>query len=119
VWSPRGDLIAFYRADNPAGTYLVEPDGEGLRFVAAHRDVVWSPDGGSLAFPGLDIQDVETGEWTTVCNDTNSLVTLSRNHANANFDLGIEAGAGVTDGGGNRAAANGNPAQCAGVSCNP
>jgi Tol biopolymer transport system component len=118
-WSPKGDLIAFYRADDPAGTYLVEPDGDGLRFVAAPGDGVWSPDGARLAFAGLDIKDVETGEWTTVGNDTNSLVSLARNHANANFDLGIEAGAGVTDGGGNRAAGNGDPAECAGVSCSP
>jgi len=32
-------------------------------------------------------------------------------------DLGIEAVAGVTDGGGNHAAGNGNPAQCTNVDC--
>ena len=44
--------------------------------------------------------------------------TITRNTANFNADLGIEAVAGVTDGGGNRARGNGNPAQCVGVSCN-
>ena len=34
--------------------------------------------------------------------------------ANDNGDLGIEAVSGVTDGGGNRARGNGNPAQCVG-----
>ena len=41
---------------------------------------------------------------------------VSRNTANDNGDLGIEAVAGVR-GNGNRAARNGNPAQCAGVTC--
>jgi parallel beta-helix repeat protein len=44
--------------------------------------------------------------------------TITRNTANFNADLGIEAVTGVTDGGGNRAHGNGNPAQCIGVSCN-
>jgi parallel beta-helix repeat protein len=43
--------------------------------------------------------------------------TLTRNLALHNGDLGIEAVAGVTDGGGNRAAGNGNPAQCTNVNC--
>ena len=43
--------------------------------------------------------------------------TLSRNKAIHNGDFGIEAVPGVTDGGGNKAAGNGNPAQCLNVSC--
>ncbi len=43
--------------------------------------------------------------------------TLTRNLALNNGDLGIEAVPGVTDGGGNRAAGNGNPAQCTNVGC--
>jgi parallel beta-helix repeat protein len=43
--------------------------------------------------------------------------TLARNVANHNGDLGIEAVDGVIDGGHNRAAGNGNPLQCTGVSC--
>jgi parallel beta-helix repeat protein len=42
---------------------------------------------------------------------------LRANAANRNGDLGISTVAGVIDGGGNRAAGNGNPAQCEGVSC--
>ena len=42
---------------------------------------------------------------------------LTRNTAFFNHDLGIEAVPGVTDGGGNRAHGNGNPAQCSGVVC--
>ena len=42
---------------------------------------------------------------------------LTRNTANRNHDLGIEAVPGVTDGGGNKAAGNGNPLQCTNVFC--
>jgi parallel beta-helix repeat protein len=50
--------------------------------------------------------------------DVNSPSTrISGNVAVRNHDLGIEAVAGVTDGGGNHAAANGNPQQCTNVSC--
>jgi parallel beta-helix repeat protein len=44
-------------------------------------------------------------------------VTLTGNKAKYNDDLGIEAEPGVTDGGGNVARGNGNPAQCVGVTC--
>jgi hypothetical protein len=44
-------------------------------------------------------------------------LTIARNRANENGDLGIEAVAGVTDGGGNRANGNCNAAQCTNVFC--
>ncbi len=43
-------------------------------------------------------------------------VTLAKNQADRNADLGIDA-PGVTDGGGNRAKFNGDPQQCVGVDC--
>jgi len=43
--------------------------------------------------------------------------TLTRNEADLNAALGIEAVPGVTDGGGNHAYGNGDPAQCTGVAC--
>jgi parallel beta-helix repeat protein len=43
--------------------------------------------------------------------------TILKNAADANGGLGIEAVAGVVDGGGNSASENGDPAQCTGVSC--
>ena len=50
--------------------------------------------------------------------DVNSRsATLTRNRAAHNGGLGIEAVAGVIDGGGNRAHGNGNPAQCTNVAC--
>ena len=47
----------------------------------------------------------------------NPATALTGNLGVRNGDLGIEAVAGVTDGGGNRAAANGNPAQCTNIAC--
>jgi hypothetical protein len=44
-------------------------------------------------------------------------VALVANRASSNFDLGIEAIAGVLDGGGNRAFGNGNPLQCVSIAC--
>jgi len=52
---------------------------------------------------GIDVED--------------STATLTRNRSYRNVDLGIDAVAGVSDGGGNRAFANGNPAQCLFVAC--
>ena len=50
--------------------------------------------------------------------DVNSRsATLTRNQAAHNGGLGIEAVAGVIDGGGNRAHANGDPLQCTNVFC--
>jgi large repetitive protein len=42
---------------------------------------------------------------------------VTRNRANRNGDLGIEAVPGVTDGGGNQALGNDNPLQCLNVAC--
>jgi len=46
------------------------------------------------------------------------LTTLTANAANLNNGLGIDAIAGVTDGGGNTAVGNGDVRQCVGVICN-
>lgn len=45
--------------------------------------------------------------------------TVTRNTADRNHDLGIDAGAGVVDGGGNHATGNGNPTQCVSIACAP
>jgi parallel beta-helix repeat protein len=47
----------------------------------------------------------------------NASTKLTRNSADRNTDLGIESVPGVIDGGGNKARANSNPAQCTFVSC--
>jgi parallel beta-helix repeat protein len=45
--------------------------------------------------------------------------TITRNTAVNNTDLGIDAVPGITDGGGNRAADNGNPLECVNLGCRP
>jgi hypothetical protein len=60
---------------------------------------------------GIDVDAGSEPEFT----DLNAVV--GDNRANFNGDLGIEADLGTTDGGGNRARHNGNPAQCVGVRC--
>ena len=60
---------------------------------------------------GIDVDVGSEPEFT----DLNAVV--GGNRANFNGDLGIEADLGTTDGGGNRAKHNGNPAQCVGVRC--
>ncbi len=46
-----------------------------------------------------------------------SYATVTRNIATYNAQLGIRALAGVIDGGGNKAADNGDPDQCEGLAC--
>ena len=57
---------------------------------------------------GIDV------DFATACC---SVTVVQDNRAFHNIDLGIEAAPGTTDGGGNRARKNGNPAQCVGVRC--
>ncbi len=74
---------------------LVDPDAAGTvlaRNLAVHSGV-----------DGIDVRAPGT--------------TVTRNTANDNHDLGISAVPGVIDGGGNRAAGNGNPAQCTNIAC--
>ena len=70
------------------------------------------------AFTNADAQRV----WMRDADDPNGILdnprtTITANTANDNLDYGIEAVAGVTDGGGNTASGNGNPAQCLNVTC--
>jgi parallel beta-helix repeat protein len=77
---------------------------DGIRILPGSTDTLIQ---GNVAFlngdDGIDAQDPAT--------------TISRNSASRNLDLGIEAVEGITDGGGNRAEGNGNPAQCVNVAC--
>ncbi len=73
-------------------------------------------------FAGVAIENAPTG--TLVADNVasgnggngidvrNASTTITRNTAQFNRGLGIFAVSGVTDGGGNRASGNGNPAQC-------
>lgn len=77
---------------------------------------------GALALPGFEFElyEVVVDDGLTVFGaqtiETADGATVTRNVAIRNEDLGIDA-AGVVDGGGNRAAGNGNAMECEGVSC--
>jgi hypothetical protein len=71
----------------------------------------------STAFDTLLERNIAIGAGDDGIDVDNAATTLTRNLAFRNGDLGIEAVSGVTDGGGNHAAANGNPAQCTNVVC--
>lgn len=74
------------------------------------------------AFPGIFVENGPTvtlvADNTANSNGGNGIhvssrsTTIARNTASFNGNLGIFAVSGVTDGGGNRAFGNGNPAQC-------
>jgi parallel beta-helix repeat protein len=71
----------------------------------------------STALDTLLDRNIAIGAGDDGIDVDNAATTLTRNLAFRNGDLGIEAVPGVTDGGGNHAAANGNPAQCTNVVC--
>jgi hypothetical protein len=65
----------------------------------------------------LILRNTATGAGDDGIDVDSVATTLTRNGAFRNHDLGIEAVPGVTDGGGNKAAGNGNPLQCTNVFC--
>ena len=95
--SGRGTVVS-------ANVVAVTLEGDGIRVEADADDVLLH---GNVASHHQD-DGIEAASPTT---------TLARNLAIGNGDLGIIAAPGVTDNGGNRAARNGNPAQCSGVAC--
>ena len=77
VWSPAGDALAVNRSPIDLGeTWLVNPDGSGLRRLAAGGDATWSPDGRSLAIvsgsavPMITLVDIATGRLTELAEGT-------------------------------------------------
>jgi parallel beta-helix repeat protein len=77
---------------------------DGIRVTAASRDTL---------VKGNHVQGFEDDGIQVDSPRT----ALRLNRTDGNGDLGIEAVAGVRDGGGNVAAGNGNPAQCVNVAC--
>jgi nitrous oxidase accessory protein NosD len=86
------------------GNVVLDTAGDGVRVDAATDGTVLEH---NYAFGA--------GDDGIRVDSTDALLTGDA--AFFNHDLGIEAAPGVTDGGGNRAHRNGNPAQCTGVAC--
>jgi large repetitive protein len=74
--------------------------------------IVHKKDHGSLLRRNIAVSAGDDG-FDVISRST----TLTGNRAARNGDLGIEAVAGVIDGGGNKARGNGNPVQCTNVAC--
>ena len=113
-------LVGNTFANNGEGIELVgQADGN---MVSRNRIDRTREDGIFLnAIPIRDTNTLDRNVVTRSGDDGIDLDTthavISHNTADFNGDLGIEAVPGVTDGGGNRARGNGDPAQCLNVSC--
>jgi parallel beta-helix repeat protein len=114
---------------------IIHATGDGPGIYVAHLDAATAPRGnrvtrnhassehadGILVDPDaaatllLGNVAVNSGDDGIDVDAPGTIVT--GNLAYHNHDLGIEAVPGVVDGGGNRAAGNGNPAQCTNVAC--
>jgi parallel beta-helix repeat protein len=116
VFGARGPAISVGAApdENPSGLTPTgnvvsrnasnRGDADGIRVVAVAKDT-WL-EGNTADGNGADGIHVHSPN-----------TTLTRNTANFNAYLGIEAAPGVIDGGGNTASGNGNPLQCVNVVC--
>jgi parallel beta-helix repeat protein len=83
---------------------VLDSTGDGISVgSAAHGTLLDLNTANRNGDDGIDVESTST--------------TLTKNTANENGDLGIEAVPGVTDGGGNKARGNGNPARCINVQC--
>jgi Right handed beta helix region len=118
-----GVSISNYTAALVARNRVTHSTG-GLGVVGSGAHVEWNRV--SHNYYGLDVSDPHAVVTRNVASDNVgdsgievfvAGATVSRNRADRNAYLGIDAVSGTIDGGGNRASGNGNPAQCVGVSC--
>jgi parallel beta-helix repeat protein len=127
-----GVLIADSSGNEVVANRISQNGGDGLDVVG---DVGFSSDDNALTRNALSANaadgifvGAETGGTLVLANEADEngddgidvrspATTITRNGADSNVDLGIEAVVGVIDGGGNRASGNGNPLQCVNVVC--
>jgi hypothetical protein len=124
-----GNLIARNRVDRTLSDGIriaaFEPDTPTVDNVVRDNRVRDATiDGFSIATAGdgtvsdtLLKQNSAIGSGDDGFDVRSAATSLTSNTANHNYDLGIEAVPGVTDGGGNKASGNGNPLQCTNVFC--
>jgi large repetitive protein len=119
----RGNLVAHnvVGGGRGAGIRLGFDQAGGANNVVRRNRVSASAGDGFVVAEGdrhsLLKRNVATGAGDDGFDVNNSSAKLTRNQAAGNRDLGIEAVAGVIDGGGNKAHGNGDPRQCTNVAC--
>ncbi len=104
AWSPRGDAVAYVRAEpgQPRALHLMGPDGEGSRLVdlevfGGHFDPAWSPDGRLLAVtvvrpdgPTIHVVDPDRGNESWVLGTgTTAVWSADGEHVYVERDGGI------------------------------
>lgn len=99
-----GIFLGYGNGNEIASNRISRNGGDGI-YLSPEAD-------GNVVRRNFTLRNADDG----VDSDSGS-TTIVRNVGVRNGDLGIEAEPGVTDGGGNRAAANGNPLQCLNVPC--
>lgn len=127
-----GVLIANSSTNAVAANRIAQNGGDGLGVVSdfplvsagnvlARNDLTANDFDGIFVDPGTTETVVLANEAAENADDgidvRNAATTITRNVADRNVDLGIDAVLGVLDGGGNRATGNGNPLQCVNVAC--
>jgi parallel beta-helix repeat protein len=98
-----------------------EPGATSTGNVVSNNELVANVGDGLLVDAGVTDALIEDNRVTENSDDGLDVdepsATVTKNAANRNHDLGIEAVPGVIDGGGNRARGNGNALQCTNVFC--
>jgi parallel beta-helix repeat protein len=121
--SSTNDVVANRIAQNGGGGVWIASDFPlvSSENVLARNDLTANATDGILVDLGTTGTVVLANEADENADDgidiRNAATTITRNSADGNVDLGIDAVFGVLDGGGNRAAGNGNPLQCVNVVC--
>jgi parallel beta-helix repeat protein len=109
--------VASFDPENPTVGTVVRDNlvrHAGVDGISVATDVNGDP---ALVSDTLILRNTAIGAGDDGIDVDSAATTLTRNGAFRNHHLGIEAVHGVTDGGGNRAAGNGNPLQCTNVLC--
>jgi parallel beta-helix repeat protein len=109
--------VASFDPENPTVGTVVRDNivrDAGVDGISVGTDVNGNP---ALVTDTLLLRNTAIGAGDDGIDVDSVATTLTRNRAFRNDGLGIEAEHGVTDGGGNRAAGNGNPQQCTNVLC--
>ncbi|MDA0640507.1 right-handed parallel beta-helix repeat-containing protein [Nonomuraea ferruginea] len=125
------ELVTNARVEHSAA---LNNGSDGIAVTASRRTVLYRNSAVNNRDDGIDVAASATatriddndangngrnGENGINVRATDAATVIRDNRARNNDEFGIRAERGVTDGGGNRASGNGNPAQCLNIICTP